>query len=215
MNTPLPGHLATHGLVQRLWPHGDTLDGLQVHAIVDAAQDPSIVAMVRTTGLERTCLFSGVLSPELEAAAPFLVHLSPTAPFTRCLFEQGWHAHWCVLLMAPADVSLKQLRRHLRTLLRVQDEGGRQLMFRFYDPRVLRAWLPTCNALELARVFGPIDRWVCVGDAAAWLEFDRPIPGSGSGGGSQSPCAVAATARDGEAGAAVRAPLEREPACTS
>ena len=92
MNTPLPGHLATHGLVRRLWPHGDTLDGLQVHAIVDAAQDPSIVAMVRTTGLERTCLFSGVLSPELEAAAPFLVHLSPTAPFTRCLFEQGWQA---------------------------------------------------------------------------------------------------------------------------
>jgi hypothetical protein len=174
-------------LVKRLWPHGDTLDGSQVHAIVDAAQHPSIVGMVRTTGLERCCLFSGALAPALEAAAPFLVHLSPTAPFTQRLFEQGWGAHWCVALTAPADVSMQQLRRHLRTLLRVQDEQGRHLMFRFYDPRVLRAYLPTCTADEAAQVFGPIERWVCEdaaagagvahAGAATWLEFDRPLPG--------------------------------------
>ena len=171
-------------LVKRLWQHGDTLEGSQVHAIVDAAQHPSIVGMVRTTGLERCCLFSGALDPALEAAAPFLVHLSPTAPFTQRLLEEGWGAHWCVMLTAPADVSMQQLRRHLRTLLRVQDEQGRHLMFRFYDPRVLRAYLPTCTEDEAAQVFGPIERWVCEDAAAAahaghfgeatWLEFDRP-----------------------------------------
>lgn len=203
-------------LVKRLWPHGDTLEGSQVHAIVDAAQHPSIVGMVRSTGLERCCLFSGALDPALEAAAPFLVHLSPTAPFTQRLFEQGWGAHWCVLLTAPADVSLQQLRRHLRTLLRVQDEQGRHLMFRFYDPRVLRAYLPTCTADEAALVFGPIERWVCE-DAAAgapaaaatWLEFDRRPPGH-----------TVAHVTGLHAGAAVpdRAPpheLQQEAACLS
>jgi hypothetical protein len=39
----------------------------------------------------------------------------------------------------------------------VYDEEGSSLYFRYYDPRVLRAYLPTCNAEELGNVFGPIE----------------------------------------------------------
>jgi hypothetical protein len=34
------------------------------------------------------------------------------------------------------------------------------MYFRFYDPRVLRSFLPTCTEPECAEFFGPIGRFV-------------------------------------------------------
>ena len=36
----------------------------------------------------------------------------------------------------------------------------RDRYFRYYDPRVLRVYLPTCNARELQTVFGPVLRYL-------------------------------------------------------
>ena len=36
------------------------------------------------------------------------------------------------------------------------DSEGKKLYFRYYDPRVLREYLPTCNEEELAAFFGPV-----------------------------------------------------------
>ncbi len=38
------------------------------------------------------------------------------------------------------------------------------LYFRYYDPRVMRVYLPTCNAQELAAMFGPIQFYVLEGE---------------------------------------------------
>jgi hypothetical protein len=38
----------------------------------------------------------------------------------------------------------------------VHDPDGRRLYFRYYDPRVFRVYLPTCNAEEMEQVFGPV-----------------------------------------------------------
>ncbi len=53
-----------------------------------------------------------------------------------------------------SDDPIRILRRHLRTLLRVKDESGRYLLFRYYDPRIMRNYLPTCRTGELKTVFG-------------------------------------------------------------
>jgi hypothetical protein len=48
----------------------------------------------------------------------------------------------------------------------------RKLLFRFYDPRVLRAYLPTCLAEELNIVFGPVRNfWMESRDPGELLEF--------------------------------------------
>jgi hypothetical protein len=36
----------------------------------------------------------------------------------------------------------------------VKTEQGKMLYFRFYDPRVLRIFLPTCDAMQLRELFG-------------------------------------------------------------
>jgi hypothetical protein len=180
MTIEMSTNLEMDELQARLWPHGDRPEDDQVHAIVDGARDPRIFDLLLRTGLEYTCLFAGRLSPSLRAAAPYLVHLAPGVNFTRRFFSEGWGNSWGVLTVAPADVTLPRLRRHLRTLLRVQDEAGRKLLFRFYDPRVLRVYLPTCTGDETRRVFGPIDAFVIEsggpGSSANWhYPHRRPV----------------------------------------
>ena len=145
-------------VIDYLWPDGDSLTGWQVYALLDGARDPRIEPMVRLGRLEYSCLYAGSLSPRLQAAAPYLIHLAPDSRDTRNLIELGWGNSWGIFTIVPADVTLQMQRRHFRTLLRVQDEAGRILAFRFYDPRVLRAYLPTCTGEEASRFFGPVPR---------------------------------------------------------
>jgi hypothetical protein len=163
-------------LIEQLWPDGDAANGRQVFAVVDGARDPRIQAMLRDSGLEQLCLFAGPLTPALEAVAPRLVRMSPQARLTRPLFECGWNDHWFVLVRTAPDVTLQQLHRHLRTLLRVRDEAGRILMFRFYDPRVLRPYLPTCTSEEGRLMFGPIEEFVCADDVADGMITFGQVP---------------------------------------
>jgi hypothetical protein len=156
-------------LTQALWPQGNTPASPQVYAVLDGARHEAIARLVRLSDLPFTCLYSGPLSPALQAAAPYLVQLAPQSRFFKTLVESGWGQAWGLFAVAPADVTLQALRKHLRTLLRVQDEQGRVLAFRFYDPRVLRVYLPTCEPFETKQFFGPIKTVVCEAEQGASL----------------------------------------------
>jgi hypothetical protein len=163
-----------------LWPEGDGRQGTQIFAVLDGARDKRIEPLVRTSGQDYRCLYSGSLSPRLAAAAPYLIALpSPhISGFARALLEQAWGQSWGIFLESAA--SLMDLRRHFRGFLRVKDESGKFLIFRWYDPRVLRVYLPTCNAEDLRIVFGPVDRFVVEADTPDALieyRFGRPGPG--------------------------------------
>jgi hypothetical protein len=49
------------------------------------------------------------------------------------------------------------------------DEQGQQAYFRYYDPRVLRRFLPSFLAEEAGGFFGPIQRFYLEGDTASDL----------------------------------------------
>jgi hypothetical protein len=51
----------------------------------------------------------------------------------------------------------------------VKDYKGRRLLFRYYDPRVLRVYLPTCLPNELETVFGPVKAYLVEGDGGGTL----------------------------------------------
>ena len=124
--------------------------------IVDAARDPRIYGMLLDCFYSRhSCLFSGTLAPELEVVAPYLVQLEYDDRKTQSFLSRAWGNSWGVFL--KCDTRLETLRRHLRQFLVVRDPNGHRLMFRYYDPRVLRVYLPTCTTEELRTVFGPIE----------------------------------------------------------
>ena len=110
---------------------------------------------------ESACLYDGRLPLDLAQAAPYLVRLRKDSHFTRIFYTKGWGQSWGIVLRS--DASLKALRRHLRTLNYVCSSEHGKLLFRFYDPRVLRIFLPTCSAEQLKAIFGPIEAIVLEG----------------------------------------------------
>jgi hypothetical protein len=168
-------------LIKHLWPQGHDLQTPQIYALLDGARDPRIAHMVRYSGLEYACLYTGKISPALSQAAPYIVHLAPKSAFTRTLLEQGWGESWGIFVEARADVSLEQLRRHFKNLQLVRDEDGNKLVFRFYDPRVLRIYLPTCTLSELSEFFGPTSKLLLESDGrTALLEHRKIVQGMDS-----------------------------------
>ncbi len=47
-----------------------------------------------------------------------------------------------------------------RRFLRIKTDDGQQLYFRYYDPRVLSIFLPTCDASQLQEFFGPVNQFI-------------------------------------------------------
>jgi hypothetical protein len=152
-------------ILQALWPEGAG-SRLGVWGILDCARDPKMYLALIESKLEFRCLYSGKLPRALEMVAPHLVELFPTNRLIHRWLDEGWGQAWGVMLKID-DPS--NLRLHLRKFLKVQDESGRALLFRFYDPRVLRAYVPSCRPDELQRFFGPISAFLAEDAAGARL----------------------------------------------
>lgn len=123
-------------------------------ALVDAARDVEILRVLLESKEECESLFEGAEGGMLAHFAPYLVRLSPQSPLLETLVREGWGKGWCVFL--TSDKSFEELHRHFRHFLTVKTEEGGELYFRFYDPRVLRVFLPTCAPGEVDEFFGPV-----------------------------------------------------------
>jgi hypothetical protein len=128
--------------------------GLRTWAVLDGARVERLVREIESQGVSAACLLAGELDPSMARAAPYLVELERDSDFFRWLLERGWGRSWGIFVRFAGD--LTALRRHLRGFLQVRVPDGRTVYFRYYDPRVFRLYLPTCNAVETATVFGPV-----------------------------------------------------------
>ena len=131
----------------------------KTYAVIDGASCEELLTKLNELKPGYFCLYAGDLAPDLQAVAPYLVELLPDHPFADWLLAHGFGKHWGIFACATAD--LRALRKHFRTFLLVRDPDGRRLYFRYYDPRVLRTYLPTCTPAEIKTVSEPIKRWVC------------------------------------------------------
>jgi hypothetical protein len=152
------------------WPKGPRPD---VWAILDCARHPDVFGALLDSHNNSACLYAGDISDKLERCAPHLVQLEyDDSSLTRRVIEEAWGQSWGIFLRC--DASIDRLRRHLRQFLLVKDPGGRRLVFRYYDPRVLRVYLPTCFSGELDEVFGPVEKfWMEAEEPSSMLEFQR------------------------------------------
>jgi hypothetical protein len=129
-----------------------------LYAILDAARDPLILARLVKCQEDHQSLYEGSAGNQLAAAAPYLVSLPRESAFLDTLIRDGWGKSWGVYL--TCDKPFKEVRKHLRHFLMVELEGGENVYFRFYDPRALRVFLPTCTPSEVNQFFGPITTYL-------------------------------------------------------
>ncbi len=117
-----------------------SVPSLQTYAILDAAKIEGLPEMLEASGLEHRCLFKGSAFDELQDVAPWLVRLEKDSAFTRNLFTRGdapWHL-WDREpgLYVRSRAAMNELWAHFRKFTKVQDEHGRWIYFRFWEPDI-------------------------------------------------------------------------------
>lgn len=128
--------------------------GERIYGVVDAARDSALAFAARDRFGERIeSLFEGESAPFLTEVAPYMVRIDPQSGYLD-LWSEHLGRSAGILLLTPAEPD--ELRRHLRQIFIVTDEENKEYFFRYYDPRVLRPFLPTCTAAEAAEFFGSI-----------------------------------------------------------
>ena len=145
------------------------IEGTAAFALLDAARDERIYPAVMRADAPWSCLYRGDAAATMAEVAPYLVQLDRNSRFPHWVLAQGGGNSWGVFLNTV--VTLETLRAHFRRLILVQLPDGRAVYFRFYDPRVLRVYLPTCTPDEAASIFGPVDRFVMENERSDAIAF--------------------------------------------
>ncbi len=124
----------------------------RLFAILDATDTPAVPIRARVLGDRAVSLYRGRPEQEWFAIAPYLVAVD--AATLDWIASDLWTAPWGIFVLASA--TLEELRLHFRRFLVVDAPTGEQWYFRFYDPRVLVKFLPTCTKEQRTEFLGPV-----------------------------------------------------------
>jgi hypothetical protein len=141
------------------------------YIILDCArmERPNLNVVLEQNTLHSS-LYEGETGEALEDFAPYLIDLTNTNTKTQEYLKTGTGKSWGI--EAISQVSFNELRKHFRRFLMVKMESGESMYFRFYDPRVLRIFLPTCDKAQLIEFFGPVQSFICEDEDPAFaLKF--------------------------------------------
>lgn len=122
-----------------------------LYALLDSARDERVISLLQLADEESQSLYEGTQGQMMVRQAPYLVRLTDSSHFLGMVLQEGWGKSWGIFL--SSSLSFVECRRQLRRYLLVQDDTGRELYFRFYDPRVLRRFLPVCTPEQLVAFF--------------------------------------------------------------
>ena len=144
----------------------------QLFGVLDCARDPQLYEhAARMEPHAAECLFAGKLSETVRRASPFVVELAPSDPLSAAWRGQGWGAAWGVLISTRSDGAALRARLRRLTQVRLPDGSG-PMLFRFWDPRVLRVFMPLIEPDGLSAWFAPGDRWIVESeDGAGSIRF--------------------------------------------
>jgi hypothetical protein len=139
-----------------------------VYAIFDSAGEPGVAARMHSLPPGQSAsLFAGSPFESYTAIAPYLARLDE--PLGEWIHGKLWSKPWGILVFSPTPI--EQLFHHFRRFVQARLPDGAVSFFRFYDPRILAAFLPSDEAATLGfwsgiKAFG----W-SQGEAATFLQW--------------------------------------------
>jgi RHS repeat-associated protein len=135
-----------------------------LYAIVDGCAVPGIAEIARDHG-QGTCLYLGAARATHGDKAPWLFAVREGERET--LIASFGSVEWgCFLTSGEGH---RRVRHHIRGMLTVRSPEGERWLFRFWDPRVLPAYLRASNERELNDFFGPISAFSAIDPAGRTL----------------------------------------------
>lgn len=132
--------------------------GSKTYALMDCALDSTIYPTIQGCGCPLKCLYTQGWQAGLSDIAPYLVELDPKAKFSTELLSWDWYANWGYFVQSTA--SLDDCAQAFAAVTTAQLPNNIEAFFRVQDPRVLRVFLESATANDLATVFGKATRLV-------------------------------------------------------
>lgn len=123
----------------------------RLYAVVDGAIAQALVQEAKRGHLRVECLLASGSSPYLAAVAPYLIEV---------VLDSAFLATWRTMLskspgiLVESQADFDEVLTHAQSTFSRKDERGKPSFFRFYDPKLLYAWLSSCTAPQLASFFG-------------------------------------------------------------
>lgn len=150
-------------------------EGGYLYAILDSCDAPAIPERANALGEEvAVSLFKGSAQEDYWAVAPYLFKVPPA--ILEWILTTFAKEPWGIFLMSKAGI--QELQKHLRRFLIAQFPTGERWFFRYYDPRVLRSYLPTCDVGEAGKFFGPVRGYCIPQQGAVTAELFQCPPAS-------------------------------------
>lgn len=157
-------HISTeieiNSIIEELWKTNPEDKTPTVYAILDGARDRRIEPLINNSQLEQACLYEGKLTYELKRSAPHIIKLEKDNAITRKIIKLGWGNSWGIFATTYNTSNLSAIKLNCKKIAFVHDENNRKLLFRYYDPRISRVYLPTCNESEANQVFGSVIEYI-------------------------------------------------------
>lgn len=136
------------------------------YILLDAARMADEIDKALELNKSGKTLFNAKSEHTLVTVSPYLFNYETETDFSKWLIENGWGNSWGVFVLSYNDFD--SLHKHFRKFITVKTEDGEELYFRFYDPRVLRIFLPTCDTNQLKEFFGPVKAYLMEDEDSAF-----------------------------------------------
>jgi pSer/pThr/pTyr-binding forkhead associated (FHA) protein len=182
---PREGSSSQLSEVQRRVHQSLTQQNAPVYVVVDALQVPNMIGLLQSPGLRAQLLFDEPEGRQAPSHAPYLVELGRRElegerregqDFLASLLQLRW-GKGCGVFVTSLS-SFEDVLWHFRHFLLVGTKTQGVVPLRFYDPRVVRALLPTCEPQEINAVFGPVVSYLVEGERPdELLEFSNGAEG--------------------------------------
>jgi hypothetical protein len=143
------------------------------YLLLDAFRMDNNIATAKSMNPLNVSLFKGRTEVDLAENAPYIFSYNSKSEFAEWFMKTGWGKGWGIMLRS--HVPVEELHKHCRSFLVQFDDSKQEIYFRYYDPRVLSIFLPTCSKEQLRDFFGPIDYFIIEDDSNEhgqmfWLE---------------------------------------------
>lgn len=142
---------------------GEGVSG-DVYAILDGAMVKQLPDYFEERDAPFACLFQGETDPMMLTRAPWLVRAEPGGEIMGWILQEGWGRNWGMFAIVPPGTPFDAVLDHFRKFLQARLPDERLVFFRFYDPRVQRLFLPSCDAAQTAELFAVPTAWTCESD---------------------------------------------------
>jgi hypothetical protein len=122
--------------------------------MLDGAQIQNLHVMLRELNIPHVPLFRESPQENILHVTPFIARFSPSEILLNWMAMSP--AVLETALLCTSIAPLEETHAHLRRFLLVRDDTGRQMYFRFWDPRVIEPFLKSATPEERRWFCGPI-----------------------------------------------------------